>query len=260
MERSIAKTAFIVIVLLAVFSTGSVCAQQNTLTQVSTIDALMSGIYDGEVTLSMLKEKGDFGLGTFNTLDGEMVVLDGHIYKVTVLGNVEEPALETKTPFAAVTFFKPGKSAPLAEGLTFPEFTAGTDKMLPTENIFYAFKITGTFQYVKARSVPAQKKPYKPLSEAIKEQAIFNLPEVKGTIVGFRCPLYVKGVNVPGYHLHFLRADGKAGGHVVDFKVRVATMETEEIRNLSVMLPSDEVFYKADLTPDREKELKAVEK
>ena len=45
--------------------------------QTSTMGALLDGVYDGDVTIAELLTHGDFGLGTFNHLDGEMVVLDG---------------------------------------------------------------------------------------------------------------------------------------------------------------------------------------
>jgi len=113
---------------------------------------------------------------------------------------------------------------------------------------------------VKARSVPAQKKPYPQLAEVVKTQPVFELTDVSGTMVGFWCPSFVKGVNVPGYHLHFLRADGKKGGHVLDFIVENATMEVDDSREFSLILPEDAAFDKADLEPDRGRELKAVEK
>ncbi|HBL24176.1 MAG TPA: acetolactate decarboxylase [Deltaproteobacteria bacterium] len=235
-------------------------AGEDTITQVSTIDALMTGVYDGPTTLGELRTKGDFGLGTFATLDGEMVLLDGVFYQVTSTGAVLRPGPEVKTPFAAVTFFKADRTIPLKKGVTFMSFTAQTEKVFPTRNAFYAIKIMGTFGMVKARSVPAQKKPYPQLAEVVKTQPVFEFTDVSGTMVGFWCPSFAKGVNVPGYHLHFLRADGKMGGHVLDFAVNNAVMEIDDSREFSLILPDDAAFDKADLEPDRAKELKAVEK
>jgi acetolactate decarboxylase len=233
---------------------------RDVLAQVSTIDALMTGIYDGETTLESLKEKGDFGLGTFNTLDGEMLLLDGQFYRITAAGTVERPGLGTKTPFAAVTFFDADRTLPLEKGLDFQHFVTKTDKLLPTLNLFYAIKITGRFEMVRARSVARQTKPYRPLEEVVKNQGLFTLGKVEGTIVGFRCPSYVKGVNVPGYHLHFITADRKAGGHVLDFKIEKALLEVDDTNELDLILPSDKAFYGADLAPDREKAVEAVER
>lgn len=254
------KRFFAIAVVCWMFVPGVCLAGEDTLTQISTIDALMTGVYDGETTLGQLKEKGDFGLGTFNALDGEMVLLDGVFYQVKSTGAVVRPALSLKTPFAAVTFFKADRTFPLKPGLTFREFIGITDGSLPTRNIFYAFKVTGTFRAVKTRSVPAQAKPYRPLSEVVKKQPVFEYSNVRGTIVGFKCPSFVKGVNVPGYHLHFLSADFSRGGHILDFVVDSAKVEIDDTREFSLILPGDSVFDKADLEPDREKELNAVEK
>lgn len=233
---------------------------RDVLFQVSTIDALLTGIYDGETTLESLREKGDFGLGTFNNLDGEMLLLDGQFYRITAAGTVERPGPGTKTPFAAVTFFDADRTVPLEKGLDLQQFVAKTDKLLPTPNVFYAIKITGTFEMVRARSVARQAKPYRPLDEVVKSQGLFTLGKAEGTIVGFRCPPYVKGVSVPGYHLHFITTDRKAGGHVLDFRVDKAVLEVDDTSEFDLILPSDRAFYDADLTPDRGQALKAVEK
>jgi acetolactate decarboxylase len=251
---------FLFFLVISLMLTGTLHAGRDTLTQISTIDALMTGVYDGETTLLDLRGKGDFGLGTFNALNGEMILLDGEFYRVTASGAVERPDPATKTPFAAITFFEPDRKASLERGLDFRGMTAKADKMLPTANIFYAVKITGSFQMVRVRSVPAQQKPYIPLNEVVKTQPVFELKNVEGTIVGFRCPPYAKGINVPGYHLHFLTADRKAGGHVLDLRVEQALMEIDDTGEFMLILPPDKSFYGADLTPDREKELKAVEK
>jgi acetolactate decarboxylase len=219
----------------------------------------MTGVYDGEVTLAALLKEGDFGFGTFNALDGEMVLLDGQAYRITAAGRVERPPLTTKVPFAAVTFFEADRRIPLAPGLTMARFVSATDRSLPTPNIFYAIKISGTFESVRTRSVPRQEKPYRPLTEVVKGQPEFRLTNVRGTMVGLRCPPYVKGINVPGYHLHFIAADRKAGGHVLDFTVQKAIAEIDDTNAFFLMLPSDSSFYKADLGVDREKELSAAE-
>lgn len=235
-------------------------AGEDTITQVSTIDALMTGVYDGPTTLGELRTKGDFGLGTFAALDGEMVFLDGVFYQVTSAGDVRRPGPDIRTPFAAVTFFAADRTMPLAPGTDLKSFTSNTQGNFPTRNSFYAVKVTGTFKMVKTRSVPAQKKPYRPLTEIVKTQPIFDLANVAGTMVGFWCPSFAKGINVPGYHLHFLRADGKKGGHVLDFIVDDATMEVDDSREFFLILPADAAFDKANLEPDRAGELKAVEK
>ena len=204
--------------LLFAFLAVTVCGcshlqkDRDVLFQTSTINALLEGIYDGETTYGELKQHGDFGLGTFNGLDGEMVGLDGKFYQVKADGIAYPVSDSAKTPFAVVTFFKTDKTVLLKKAEDYSQLKQYLDYSLPTKNIFYAIKIEGVFKYIKTRSVPGQTKPYPPLVEVTKNQPIFEFHNVKGTIVGFRCPVYVKGINVPGYHLHFITKNKKARG------------------------------------------------
>ena len=132
---------------------------------------------------------------------------------------------------------------------------------MPTGNIFYAIKIEGTFSYIKTRSVPAQEKPYPPLVEVTQNQPIFEFNDVEGTIVGFRCPAYVAGINVPGYHLHFLTKSKDSGGHVLEFEIVEAVASIDYTSEFLMILPGDDSdFYEVDLTQDKQKELEKVEK
>ncbi|WP_211206983.1 acetolactate decarboxylase [Thiothrix nivea] len=220
------------------------------LTQVSTLDALMGGVYDGETTLAQLKQYGNLGLGTFNTLDGEMVVVDGHVYQARADGKVNEPPDSTQTPFAAVTFFQAGKTRPAATGLDFARLQQTLDSQLPSKNLFYAFRLEGRFQSIKVRSVPRQSRPYPILPDVVKKQAVFDLENVEGVLVGFRSPAFAKGLNAPGYHLHFLSKDKQAGGHVLDFVTDKVEVATQPIHDFRMLLPQDQDFYTATLPFD----------
>ena len=187
-------------------------ADKDTLFQVSTINALLEGVYDGEVSFKELKSRGDFGIGTFNGLDGEMIGLGGRFYKVKADGAAYPVSDSEKAPFAAVTFFRPDKTVSVGKVTSYEQLEQKIDDIIPTKNIFYAIKIEGVFDYIKTRSVPKQEKPYLPLVEVVKNQPTFEFNDVEGALVGFYCPDYVKGVNVPGYHLHFITKDRKAGG------------------------------------------------
>jgi acetolactate decarboxylase len=135
------------------------------------------------------------------------------------------------------------------------------DGLLPTENIFYAIKIEGTFTYVKTRSVPGQEKPYPPLVEVTANQTTFDFTDVKGTIIGFLCPDYVSGVNVAGYHLHFLTDDRDAGGHVLEFTVKQASVSFDATPEFLMILPDESSdFYDLDLSQDQQEELEEAEK
>ena len=234
---------------------------RETLTQVSTINALMAGVYDGVMSCGQLKGYGDFGIGTFDKLDGEMIVLDGNVYQVRVDGIAYKVVDTVSTPFVTVTYFDTDLQKELTFGMNLTEFQKYLDGIVPTANIFYAIKIEGIFSYMKTRSVPAQEKPYPVLTEVTKNQSVFEFNDVSGTIVGFKCPQYVSGVNVPGYHLHFLTADRKAGGHVLEFTVQQAAVFVDETCNFLMLLPAEgSDFYKIDLTGDKQAELEKAEK
>jgi len=166
-----------------------------------------------------------------------------------------------ETPFASVTFFNVDRKEQLPEGMNYEQLEEFLDEMLLTNNIFYAIKIGGTFSYMKTRSVPRQEKPYPPLVEITKNQPVFEFNDVEGMIVGFRCPAYVSGVNVPGYHLHFLTKSKDVGGHVLEFKVEEAVASVDYTSEfLMILLGESSDFYKIDLTQDKQEELEEVEK
>ena len=241
--------------------TNTPIAQRETLVQISTIDALISGVYDGVITFKTLKEYGDFGIGTFEGLDGEMLGFDGNFYQIKADGAVYPVSDAMMTPFASVTFFDIDLQERLPEGISYEQLEELLDDILPTSNIFYAIKIDGTFSYMKTRSVPGQEKPYPPLVEVTKNQPIFEFTDVEGTIVGFRCPTYVNGVNVPGYHLHFITAEKDSGGHVLEFKIEKAIALVDYTSEFHMILPSESSdFYKIDLSQDKEEEVEKVEK
>lgn len=244
-----------------VWAVIAVAAEPGVLTQWSTIDALVTGHYDGEVSLAEVKRHGDFGLGTFEGADGEMVLLDGRVYQITSAGEVREPGDAVRSPFAAVVSFKKADfELSLPAGLTLEQVQARVEASLPSKNIFYAVRVDGHFDEVRTRSVSRQVKPYPPLAAVVKAQSLFTLAKSKGTLVGLRCPEFAKGVNVPGYHFHYLQSDRTAGGHVLGLvtgegvRVRVAVL-----REWAVKLPQSAAFDALDLSGDRSKELKAVE-
>lgn len=239
----------------------SLIAQRETLVQISTIDAIINGVYDGVVDFAVLKDYGDFGIGTFEGLDGEMIGFDGDFYQVRADGIAYPVSGSMETPFACVTFFDTDYEEELPEGFDYEQIQELLDDTLPTGNIFYAIKIEGTFSYMKTRSVPGQQKPYPPLVEVTRNQPIFEFADIDGTVVGFRCPAYVAGVNIPGYHLHFLTNGNDAGGHVLEFQVADAVAYVDYTSEFLMILPGEgSDFYELDLTQDKQEELEQAEK
>lgn len=155
------------------------------ITQVATIDALLAGVYDGHMSLRELQRHGNFGLGTYDRLDGEMIFLDGKFWKAQGDGQVVRPPLTDSTPFACVTRFAPTKRA-IVRAADLQDLQKLIDLLAPEQNRFCAFRMRGEFGLVQVRSVPAQAKPYRPLAQVTKTQRVFDLTHVRGTLIGFR--------------------------------------------------------------------------
>jgi len=249
-----------VVLLAAACAALSPAWAGETLTQVSTIDALIKGLYDGRTTFGELKKHGDFGIGTIDHLDGEVLALDGVFYQITSDGKVHPVPDEATTPLAIVTSFKAEQTKSLGEVGTLAALETWLDAHLGSENYFYAIRLTGTFSSIKVRSVPRQNPPYASLPAVVKTQSVFELHDVKGTLVGFRCPAYVKGLNVPGYHFHFLTEDRRAGGHVLDCAVKEGEAAWDELEKFEMILPKTEAFQQADFSQHDAQAVTTVEK
>ncbi len=247
-------------ILFAISGCSQLNKNKDVLFQVSTVNALLAGVYDGELSFGELMQQGDFGIGTFNWLDGEMIALDGYFYQLKSDGRAYPVANTLKTPFAAVTFFEADKSIFLDKSLDYDELQQYLDGLWPTRNIFYAIKITGVFDYIKTRSVPKQEKPYPQLAEVARQQPTFEFNNTEGVLVGYRLPAYMKGINVAGYHFHFIDKDRSAGGHLLKCRLKDVRIEVDYTSELHMLLPEGGEFYKADLTRDKQAELKTIER
>ena len=246
------KAHYLLAVIFLIITIGiSGCSNQqndrDVLFQTSTIDVLSKGIYDGDVNFRDLKQHGDFGIGTFNGLDGEMAAVAGEFYQIKADGKAFAVENTMMTPFSIVTFFEPDKAVSLDKILSLEQLEQYLDNLLPTQNIFYAIKVDGVFGYIKTRSVSKQDKPYPSLEEALKEQSILESRDVTGTMIGFWCPDYVEGLNVPGYHFHFITRDRKAGGHLLDCQTQNVKIEIDYTSGFFMTLPGNDGFDKLDL-------------
>ena len=223
------------------------------------VNALVEGIYKENMPLAEIKKHGDFGLGTFNDLDGEMVMLDGQIYQIASDGRVKVIDESALTPFACVTFYEPLSHDDIDREMSYDTFLEWLYGLLPSPNLFYAIRITGVFAHVKARSVPKQDS-YRPLVEIAKEQATFDFYDVEGTLAGFFTPSFMSSLNVPGLHLHFLSADLRQGGHLLECVPRKARVGVQFLSALELSLPISLDYLTLDFTRDIEQDLDKVEK
>jgi acetolactate decarboxylase len=228
--------------------------------QVATVNALLEGVYDGELTYGELRRHGDFGLGTFNALDGEMAACDGAFYQVKADGRVYPVQDAQRTPFAVVQWFEPDLELRLDGADDMAALQRTFDGVLGSHNVFCALRVDGRFAHVRTRSVPAQARPYRPLVEVTRDQPEFELTDVEGTLIGFRFPDYAAGLNVPGYHLHFLTADRAAGGHVLELRLVGGLAHADCTSGFHLELPHGGDFLAADLAADRRAELDQAER
>lgn len=218
--------------------------------QFSTISALLDGVYDGDATIADILRRGDFGLGTFNHLDGEMVILDGVCYRLRADGTAGRASLTDRTPFAAVTRFHSDVEIPIHDRTGRSEVTEAIDRQIRSPNLIYAIRITGHFAELRTRTVMEQKPPYPPLTQATEQQAETVFTDVSGTIVGFRTPDFEQGISVAGYHLHFLNDDRTGGGHVLDFSLGRGIVAVSGASQLHLSLPTSGAFLGAQLSGD----------
>jgi acetolactate decarboxylase len=230
----------------------------HTLFQVSTSGALVAGVYDKQVSVQTILEHGDFGLGTFAHLDGEMVVLDGHAYQVWGTGAVAEASPDAWAPFAVVTRFSPEINVTLGPVFSFLELQRLCDSHRKSGNLFYALRVDGAFARIRTRAVnPAA--PGARLLDAAKAQSEFSFENISGTLVGLWSPGFSSAFSVAGYHLHFLSSDRHHGGHVLDLEAERLQLQLETLNDFHLVLPESQSFLRADLSKNTADELAYAE-
>jgi acetolactate decarboxylase len=230
----------------------------HTIFQVSTSRALVQGVYQKAVASDRLLCHGDFGLGTFDELDGEMVVLEGVVYQVRGDGSVHRIDGSVGTPFATVLYFTPDEDVALPNLESFAELCAICDQHRDSQNVFYAFRVDGIFSYIHTRAMRRTQSGVS-LKTAAATQPEFQFKDVEGTLVGFWSPQFVGSVDIPGYHFHFLSKDRTKGGHVLECAGNDLRLQVERVREFHLSLPDTEEFLRADLTADVSKDLTAAE-
>ena len=180
--------------------------------------AFVNKVFDGDLKVSTLKTKGDIGLGSFDFLDGEMVMVDGIPYRIREDGEITIGADDDEIVYANAAFFDEDGSFTINEIINFDGLRSKINQNLPSHNFFYAFKIHGTFKSLKLGGLNKQEKPFDDgLDVLIPNRPVFEGENITGTMIGFYCPAFIGNINVAGYHFHFISDDLKMGGHVMDF-------------------------------------------
>lgn len=223
--------------------------EHHTIFQISTSTALVEGVYQGCVSIAEIKQHGDFGLGTFDSLDGEGIMFNGEVWQAKGNGTVQKVADTNLCPFWVMTHFKPDLSLNLKHIASWGTLCEQIDLARKSENIFFSIHLSGLFKSIDYR-VACKTKPGIDLVTATQQQAMFHLEDCEGDLIGFWSPHYAKTLNVPGYHLHFLSKDRQHAGHVLALKAEHLYLELSEQNHLNVALPESTAFLQADLSTD----------
>lgn len=229
---------------------GTYCAT-DAVYQFGPAAGFAASLYEGPTRFSEVLRLGDFGLGATSPLDGEVIVVDGTAYRATSSGELEILPPETRTPLVFVKHFRADRRVELPASGSLDDLVRALDAAVGSKNVLWAARIEGRFERVELRSVPRQERPYKPLADVIAGQNVFAATDVPGTLVGFRFPSWLGGVNTGGWHFHFVDEARRLGGHVLDVRAGALVAELDRSRALTLALPDDPEFDAAVLDADR---------
>ncbi|WP_018663891.1 acetolactate decarboxylase [Heyndrickxia acidiproducens] len=218
----------------------------NEVYQLSTMTSLLDGVYESDMTFAKLKKFGDFGIGTFNHLDGELIAFDNQFYQLkSGTAKLVEP--DDKSPFCSLTHFTTDITYKVDGPVTRVELENLIKDLVHSENLFYAIRVDGVFKDMKTRTVSYQDHPV-PMTEAVKSQPVYSFQNIKGTLAGFWTPMFVQGIAVGGFHLHFIDDARTGGGHVFDYVLDYGTIQISKKTNMNLELPETEAFLNANLS------------
>src|SRR3954453_13296717 len=228
----------------------------STLYQISTSSALVEGVYSGSIPSSVLLDHGDFGLGTFEGLDGEMVILDGQIYQVT--DKVQHRTDDFLVPFASITHFRAESSFEIDNVACLKGIELACDQQRISDNLFYALRLDGIFETIHARTVHAISRNTR-LLDAAKTQSEFHFENIEGILVGFWSPRHSSSFSIPGYHLHFISKDRTKGGHLLDCSAGKLKAGIQVLSEFDIRLPDSGPFLTTNLRKDPASDLAKTE-
>ncbi|MCP4316399.1 MAG: acetolactate decarboxylase [Hyphomicrobiales bacterium] len=233
--------------------------EHHSLFQVSTSGAVVKGVFKGCTSVGDLKSHGDFGLGTFEDLDGELIMLDGHCCQAGAGGVTVEAEDSWLVPFATATRFSADRIVDIDAIASLETLQKKLDGLRPSQNIFVGFRIEGQFERIDMRAA-CKAMPGEGLIEATSHQSEFGFDNIEGTLVGFWTPAYAKAIGVPGYHLHFISSDHSKGGHVLGVKAARLSASLHLETDIHVGIPETTAFLEADLQDDPSSALDVAEK
>lgn len=231
------------------------------LIQASTLNALMLGNFDETVKVKDFLHHADTGIGTYTGLDGEAIFEDGVAYKATADGKVVTMKPDNGVAFGTVAEFDERVEEHEIENI--PDIEALKTALEPfvkdNKNVFYMVKLVGAFNTMHVRSCFPSEKPYPTLSEVAENQREFRYEKTFGTVVAVFCPQYVNGINLPGWHFHYLSGDKTQGGHILGLSADTLKMKINKLEEFDLTLPQNDEFAKRNLCEDLSAKTAAVE-
>ena len=256
---------FVAILLVCLFvgTTGYAAdVDRENLSQIALLQSLAQGYFGGTVTVKDLRAMGDIGIGTFEGLNGEMIVLDGTVYQALGDGRVIVSPDKTIIPYATVTFFDNDIAVGLKNIKNKADFESALNAAVKKHgaNSFYMVKLPAEFSSILFRSEYGSQEPYPTLVEALKgKQTEFTEKNIKGTLVGLYCPSYMGELNSVGWHFHFISDDKKKGGHILELSIKEATAYLDKTDKFTMVLHDDKKFHDINLSKDMKEDIRSAE-
>jgi len=238
MKKGIQFLTLLIILISCVNDTDDIEINQNQdyIYQYSSKNGLLNNDYIGDLTIEAIKRNGEFGLGTFNMVDGEMVIFDGNVYQVLTTGEINNITSEALSPFVLTKFFNSDTSFSLPNNISLDSAQTLISEVVENLDLPLAIKMEGTFKTLLCRSVQKVTDESVTLEEIIADQTKFNFSNIEGTVIGFWYPQYFDGVNFPGFHLHVLLDDLSGGGHLLDCTFESVIVEIDYASGVDVAL------------------------
>jgi acetolactate decarboxylase len=241
-----------------------VCRADHTLYQVALFQSVAQGEYYGAISVGEFKQHGDFGMGIFESVNGELIMLDGIVYQALFDGTVAVPSDDYMIPYGNAAFFEADIDGGSISAASVSELEQLLNKKIIEKhgrNQFYFAKIHGDFPYVAVRSELKQEKPFKMLNIALKtDQRKYEYANIMGTIVGLFCPAYMNSMNAPGWHFHFISDDKTKGGHMTEAALKDCQLQVHKMSRFIAEMPDSETFNSKNLGLDVMSAIREAEK
>ncbi|MEE3449813.1 MAG: acetolactate decarboxylase [Acutalibacteraceae bacterium] len=231
--------------------------------QISTLQALAMGHTRSVIDVAELKKHGNTGLGTYEGVNGEMIVVDGQCFRAKDNGSVVPADDDMGVPFASICNFAGSIHFDIKEMCSIEDVK--TLLNIKIEELFglnsmHMVKIDGEFDEIDARSEEEYHAIHVSLKDMLqKTQRSFRFDRLSGTLVCVYYPDFMDGINVSGWHIHFISDDRQKGGHVFELKMTSGHAQLDKISTIEIKLPTDPVFDTYSLKEASDDDIKKVE-